>query len=49
MGQVAVEWTGGAPVPLPAIRYVLLPAALGEFRITAGQPSTCLRVYLPES
>ena len=47
-GQAAVEWRGEA-VPLPAIRYVLLPAALGEFQITARSACTCLRVYLPRS
>jgi mannose-6-phosphate isomerase len=47
-GQAQVEWAG-EPVALPAIRYAVLPAALGAFRITAGQPSTCLRVYLPEA
>jgi mannose-6-phosphate isomerase len=34
-------------VPLPAIRYALLPAALGKFVVTASRPSVCLRVYLP--
>ncbi|MCX6029937.1 MAG: class I mannose-6-phosphate isomerase [Chloroflexi bacterium] len=47
-GQAQVEWDG-EPVTLPSIRYALLPAALGAFRITAGQPSRCLRVYLPEA
>ncbi len=47
-GQAQVAW-GGEPVALPAIRYALLPAALGAFRITAGQASICLRVYLPEA
>ncbi len=46
-GQAALEWSGGSPVMLPAIRYVLLPAALGPFRVTAAAPSTCLRAYLP--
>jgi mannose-6-phosphate isomerase len=45
-GEVAVEWQG-QPIVLPAIRYVLLPAALGPFEIVARKPSTCLRVYLP--
>lgn len=47
-GQAAVEWDGPA-VPLPAIRFALLPAALGAFRITAAGPCTCLRAYLPEA
>ena len=45
-GEALVEWTG-APVSLPAIRYILLPAALGEFAIRATTQSSCLRVYLP--
>ncbi len=45
-GQAAVEWKG-APVKLPAIRYALLPAALGEFQVVARQSCTLLRVYLP--
>jgi mannose-6-phosphate isomerase len=46
-GQAAIEWAGPA-VPLPAIRFALLPAALGAFRIMAAGPCTCLRAYLPE-
>jgi len=46
-GQVAVTWDG-VPAALPAIRYALLPAVLGEFHVTARVPSTCLRVCLPE-
>jgi mannose-6-phosphate isomerase len=45
-GQVVLTWDG-APVRLPAIRYALLPAALGRFNVTAPEPSACLRVYLP--
>jgi mannose-6-phosphate isomerase len=45
-GQAQVEWAG-ATVALPAIRYTLLPATLGAFRIVAATPSKCLRVYLP--
>ena len=45
-GEAAVEWRGQA-VALPAIRYALLPAALGEFQITARSACTCLRVYFP--
>ena len=45
-GEVAIEYNGEA-VALPAIRYALLPAALGEFRVVARRPSTCLRAYLP--
>jgi mannose-6-phosphate isomerase len=45
-GRAAVCWAG-EPVQLPAIRYTLLPAALGRFAVTASEPSVCLRVYLP--
>jgi mannose-6-phosphate isomerase len=44
-GHARIEWDG-APVHLPAIRYVLIPAALGPFRVTASEASECLRVYL---
>jgi mannose-6-phosphate isomerase len=44
-GQAAIEWAG-APVTLPAIRFALLPAALGAFQVAAARPSVCLRVYL---
>jgi hypothetical protein len=36
-------------VELPAIRFALLPAALGAFGVIASAPSICLRAYLPES
>jgi mannose-6-phosphate isomerase len=36
-------------IDLPAIRFTLLPAALGDFRVTATKPSTLLRVYIPEA
>jgi mannose-6-phosphate isomerase len=45
-GEVHLEWAGTA-VRLPAVRYALLPAALGGFRVRAILPSACLRVYLP--
>jgi mannose-6-phosphate isomerase len=45
-GHAVVRWAG-APVRLPAIRYALLPAALGRFTVTTSEPSICLRVYLP--
>jgi mannose-6-phosphate isomerase len=43
----AVVASGDAVVGLPAIRYALLPAALGEFVVTATERSVCLRVFLP--
>jgi mannose-6-phosphate isomerase len=45
-GQAVISWKG-APVHLPAIRYALVPAALGPFAVIAAEPSVCLRVYLP--
>jgi mannose-6-phosphate isomerase len=45
-GKTRVNWDG-APVPLHAIRYALLPAALGGFAVTASEASVCLRVFLP--
>jgi mannose-6-phosphate isomerase len=33
-------------VPLPAVRFALLPAALGDFTITAAGPATLLRTYV---
>jgi mannose-6-phosphate isomerase len=45
-GRATIAWDG-APVELPAIRFVLLPAALGAFTIMAAGPSVCLRAYLP--
>jgi mannose-6-phosphate isomerase len=45
-GLGRVNWTG-EPVELPAIRFTLLPAALGEFEIEALAPSVFLRTYVP--
>jgi mannose-6-phosphate isomerase len=45
-GGAQVTWDG-PPVPLPAIRYALLPAAIGGFAVTASEPCICLRVFLP--
>jgi mannose-6-phosphate isomerase len=42
-GQVMWE---GAPVAVEAVRFVLLPAALGEFSIRSHQASAWLRVYV---
>lgn len=47
-GSTALEWAG-QPIPLPSIRWTLLPAGLGEYRLTAGTTSTMLRVYVPEN
>ena len=45
-GEADLSWEGD-PVSLPAIRFVLLPAALGAFRIEAGGGATLLRAYAP--
>jgi mannose-6-phosphate isomerase len=45
-GKIRVEWTGD-PLELPAVRYTLLPAVLGQYSVTATEDSVCLRVYLP--
>ncbi len=45
-GTADVQWAGG-PVVLPAVKFCLLPAALGAFAIHADQPSTLLRAYAP--
>jgi mannose-6-phosphate isomerase len=41
------RWAG-EPLSLPAVRFVLLPAALGEFAVHADGPATLLRAYAPE-
>ncbi len=46
-GEAAVESEGRSTVTLPAIRYILLPAALGAFRVATARPSKCLRAVLP--
>ncbi len=45
-GQSELTWAGD-PVPLPAIRFCLVPARLGDFAARAIEPATLLRVYLP--
>jgi len=45
-GKADLNWAGD-PVSLPAIRFVLVPAALGDFRIEAGGGATLLRAYAP--
>lgn len=47
-GEAAIE-SAGARVPLPAIRFAVLPAVLGEFRVRAAASARCLRAYLPEN
>jgi mannose-6-phosphate isomerase len=45
-GHSRVQWAG-EPVTLPAVRFALLPAALGEYAVRADVRSTSLRAYLP--
>ena len=40
---------GKTSLALPSIRFVLLPATLGRFTITADAPCTMLRAYLPQA
>jgi len=46
-GSAQVRWAGD-PVSLPAVRFALLPALLGEFTVQTEQPATLLRAYAPE-
>lgn len=45
-GSAVVE-TAGTPVELPAIKFCLIPAAQGQFKITTPTGATLLRAYLP--
>ncbi len=45
-GQAQVQWRGD-PLTLAAVRFALLPAALGEFAICADGPAVLLRAYAP--
>lgn len=45
-GAVQLEWSGGQ-IDLSRISWVLLPASLGEYRITARSASMLLRVITP--
>jgi mannose-6-phosphate isomerase len=45
-GEATLHWSG-EPVVLKAISWVLVPAALGEFRITSAADSVLLRVITP--
>ncbi|MEZ4679531.1 MAG: hypothetical protein R2932_35470 [Caldilineaceae bacterium] len=47
-GSVTVDWDG-EPLVLDAIRWVLLPAELGEYQVIAEEKSTLLRVVVPET
>lgn len=45
-GQGQVSWARGS-LELPAIRFTLLPARLGNFEIKADVPAVMLRTYVP--
>ncbi len=45
-GTAELAWAGD-PIPLPAIRFCLVPARLGDFAVRTKGPATLLRVYLP--
>jgi mannose-6-phosphate isomerase len=48
-GEARLDWSAGS-VPLPAIRYCLVPAAPCRFVLRAVQaPAVLLRIYLPPS
>lgn len=46
-GAAAVQG-GGQLVELPAVTFTLLPAQMGDYTITAAQPTTLLRTYVAE-
>lgn len=46
-GKATITWSG-KPLELSAIRFVLLPAQLGQFEINVTGPATVLRTYIPE-
>lgn len=46
-GQGQISWVEES-LKLPAIRFILLPAALGDFAIEALEPAVFLRAYVPE-
>jgi hypothetical protein len=45
-GRSQLTWAG-EPVELPAVRFCLVPAALGNFAVQTGAGANLLRVYLP--
>jgi mannose-6-phosphate isomerase len=46
-GSAEIGWDGQT-ASFAAVRFVLLPAALGAFTVSAARPATLLRVYAPE-
>ena len=48
LGRQSGELTwAGEPIYLPAIRFCLVPARLGDFGVRSVEAATMLRVYLP--
>jgi mannose-6-phosphate isomerase len=45
-GLARLEWDG-EPIRMPGVRFVLVPAALGDLAVCASEPSLLLRIYLP--
>lgn len=48
-GRGQVIWRDNQRLDLEAIRFALLPAALGNFEIKVTSPATLLRVYAPDT
>ena len=46
-GEAVFSWRG-EPVTVSGVGWVLLPAALGDYQVTAVDESTLLRVLTPE-
>ena len=45
-GQSQVAWAG-EPLSAQAVKFILLPAALGQFKVSTQEPSVLLRAYVP--
>lgn len=43
----ATIYADGDPLPLSAVQWALLPAALGEFQVQADEDAVLLRVFVP--
>ncbi len=46
-GAVTLDWSG-EPLQVASVNWVLIPAELGEFQITADEDSVLIRVVTPE-
>lgn len=45
-GQATLSWAR-EPVALPGVKFVLLPAALGDYALRASEPTTLLHAWVP--